>query len=72
MIARLRHFRLTMNHCRKSFHRCAALVAGLICVVGLGEGRTLALPPVVVGAVLLGTGLLIRAAGTRTNAVTPP
>ncbi len=38
-----------------------ALVAGLICVVGLGEGRTLALPPVVVGAIFLATGLLTRA-----------
>jgi hypothetical protein len=38
-----------------------ALVAGLVCVVGLGEGRTLALPPVVVGAILLATGLLTRA-----------
>ncbi len=37
-----------------------ALVAGLICVVGLGEGRTLALPPVVVGAIFLATGLLTR------------
>ncbi|QIG44945.1 type VII secretion integral membrane protein EccD [Nocardioides anomalus] len=38
-----------------------ALLAGLVCVVGLGEGRTLALPPVVVGAVFLATGLLTRA-----------
>ena len=38
-----------------------ALVAGLICVVGLGEGRTLALPPVVVGAIFLATGLLTEA-----------
>ena len=38
-----------------------ALVAGLVCVVGLGEGRTLALPPVVVGAIFLATGLLTRA-----------
>ena len=40
----------------------AALAAGLVCVIGLGEGRTLAVPPVVVGAVFLGTGLLIKTA----------
>lgn len=39
----------------------AALLAGLVCVVGVGEGRTLALPPVVVGAVFLAAGLLTRA-----------
>lgn len=39
----------------------AALLAGLVCVVGLGEGRTLALPPVVVGAVFLAAGLLTQA-----------
>ncbi len=38
-----------------------ALLAGLVCVVGLGEGRTLALPPVVVGAIFLATGLLTKA-----------
>lgn len=38
-----------------------ALVAGLICVVGLGEGRALALPTVVVGAIFLATGLLTEA-----------
>jgi type VII secretion integral membrane protein EccD len=38
-----------------------ALVAGLVCVTGVGEGRTLALPPVVVGAILLAAGLLTRA-----------
>jgi type VII secretion integral membrane protein EccD len=38
-----------------------ALLAGIICVVALGEGRTLALPPVVVGAILLVTGLLAHA-----------
>src|SRR3954447_18966713 len=38
-----------------------ALVAGLVCVVGLGEGRTLLLPPVVVGAIFLASGLLTRA-----------
>jgi hypothetical protein len=39
----------------------AAMLAGLVCVVGLGEGRTLALPPVVVGAIFLATGLLTQA-----------
>lgn len=38
-----------------------ALTAGLIAVVGLDQGRALALPPVVVGAVLLAGGLLIDA-----------
>jgi hypothetical protein len=37
------------------------IVAGLVCLVGLGEGRTLMIPPVVVGAVFLATGLLLRA-----------
>jgi type VII secretion integral membrane protein EccD len=39
-----------------------ALVAGLIALVGLGEGRTLVIPPVVVGAIFLATGLVMRAA----------
>jgi type VII secretion integral membrane protein EccD len=39
-----------------------ALVAGLVCLVGLGEGRTLVIPPVVVGALFLATGLFMRAA----------
>ena len=39
-----------------------ALAAGLICLVGLGDGRTLVLPPVVVGAVFLATGLVMQAA----------
>ncbi|MFA6297525.1 MAG: type VII secretion integral membrane protein EccD [Nocardioides sp.] len=38
-----------------------ALIAGLVCLVGLGEGRTLVIPPVVVGALFLATGLLMRA-----------
>jgi len=37
-------------------------VAGLVCVIGLDEGRTLALPPVVAGTVFLTTGLLTRTA----------
>jgi type VII secretion integral membrane protein EccD len=39
----------------------AALVAGLLAALGLGEGRTLLLPPVVVGAVFLATGLTMEA-----------
>ncbi len=37
------------------------ILAGLVCLVGLGEGRTLMIPPVVVGAVFLTTGLVLRA-----------
>ncbi|MDN4161376.1 type VII secretion integral membrane protein EccD [Nocardioides abyssi] len=37
-----------------------ALLAGLVALVGLGEGRTLVSPPVVVGAVLLATGLVMN------------
>lgn len=40
----------------------AVLLTGLACLVGLGAGRALAIPPVVVGAVLLATGLVMRAA----------
>jgi len=40
----------------------AALAAGLVCLVGLGQGRTLVLPTVVAGAVFLITGLLMQAA----------
>ena len=36
-----------------------ALAAGLVCLIGLGEGRTLVLPPIVVGAVFLAVGLLL-------------
>lgn len=39
-----------------------ALVAGLACLVGLLEGRPLAIPPVVVGAIALATGLVMRVA----------
>jgi len=38
-----------------------ALATGLAAAVGLSEGRTLLLPPVVVGAVFLATGLVVRA-----------
>jgi type VII secretion integral membrane protein EccD len=39
----------------------AALAAGLVAALGLAEGRTLLLPPVVVGAVFLVTGLVMNA-----------
>ncbi len=38
-----------------------ALLAGLVALVGLGEGRTLVIPPVVVGAIFLATGLVMQA-----------
>jgi type VII secretion integral membrane protein EccD len=38
-----------------------ALAAGLVAALGFAEGRTLLLPPVVVGAVFLATGLVMRA-----------
>ncbi|HYG93610.1 MAG TPA: type VII secretion integral membrane protein EccD [Nocardioides sp.] len=37
-----------------------ALLAGLLCLVGLDAGRTLVFPPVAVGAIGLATGLLLR------------
>lgn len=37
-----------------------ALLAGLLALVGIGDGRTLVIPPVVVGAVVLATGLLME------------
>jgi type VII secretion integral membrane protein EccD len=40
----------------------AAMAAGLICLVGLGQGRTLVLPTVVAGAVFLLTGMLMQSA----------
>ena len=45
------------------------ILAGLVCLVGLGEGRTLIIPPVVVGAVFLATGLVLRAASFEFAAV---
>jgi type VII secretion integral membrane protein EccD len=39
----------------------ATLVAGLLGALGLAQGRTLLLPAVVVGAVFLATGLMMRA-----------
>jgi type VII secretion integral membrane protein EccD len=41
-----------------------ALVAGLVCVVGLGDGRVLTMPPAVVGAIALATGLVLRSLDT--------
>ncbi|MBA2955356.1 type VII secretion integral membrane protein EccD [Nocardioides sp. MAH-18] len=38
----------------------AALAAGLVGLLGLGEGRPLLLPPIIVGAVFALTGLLLR------------
>ena len=35
----------------------AALVAGVVALIGLGEGRTLVIPPIVVGAIFVGAGL---------------
>jgi type VII secretion integral membrane protein EccD len=35
----------------------AALIAGVVALVGLGEGRTLVIPPVVVGTVFVAAGL---------------
>ena len=35
----------------------AALVAGVVALVGLGEGRTLVIPPIVVGAIFVAAGL---------------
>jgi type VII secretion integral membrane protein EccD len=45
-----------------AFAGAGALVAGLVALVGLGEGRTLVIPPVVVGAIFLATGLVMDAA----------
>ena len=39
-----------------------ALLAGLISLVGLGQGRTLVIPAVVVGAIFFSTGLVMQAA----------
>jgi type VII secretion integral membrane protein EccD len=38
-----------------------ALLAGVVCLIGLGEGRPLVLAPVVAGAVFLAVGLLMHA-----------
>ena len=44
-------------------------MVGLVALVGLGEGRTLAVPPTVVGAVLVAAGSLIGPAGLDAGAV---
>ncbi|KRB80361.1 type VII secretion integral membrane protein EccD [Nocardioides sp. Root190] len=46
-----------------AFAGAGALVAGLVCVIGLGPGRTLVFPPVVVGALAVAVGLYLRSAG---------
>jgi type VII secretion integral membrane protein EccD len=46
-----------------------AALAGLISVVGLAEGRTLAIPPVVAGAVLAVSGLVIDGFDVRPSVV---
>jgi type VII secretion integral membrane protein EccD len=38
----------------------AALLAGVVALIGLGEGRTLVIPPIVVGAIFVGAGLAIE------------
>ena len=38
----------------------AAMAAGLLCLVGIGEGRTLVIPPVVVGGIFLLAGLVLQ------------
>ncbi|HYF74292.1 MAG TPA: type VII secretion integral membrane protein EccD [Nocardioides sp.] len=47
----------------------AAALTGLVGLVGVGSGRALLLPPVVVGATLLASGLLVRTAGLDGAAV---
>ena len=41
----------------------AALVAGVVALVGLGEGRTLVIPPIVVGAIFVAAGLATEQLG---------
>lgn len=42
-----------------AFAGAGALLAGLVCVIGLGAGRTLVFPPVVIGALGLAIGLYL-------------
>jgi type VII secretion integral membrane protein EccD len=46
-----------------------ALLAGAVALVGLGAGRTLAIPPVVVGSVFLATGLVMQVADVDAGVV---
>lgn len=48
-----------------AFAGAGALLAGLVCVSGLGPGRTLVFPPVVVGAIALTVGLFLRSSGSE-------
>lgn len=41
---------------------CGALAAGMVCVIGLGAGRTLVFPPVVIGALAVAVGLYLQSA----------
>lgn len=45
-----------------AFAGAGALLAGVVCVIGLGPGRTLVFPPVVVGALAVAVGLYLRSA----------
>ena len=47
----------------------AALAAGLVAALGLGESRSLLLPPVVVGGVFLATGLVMRSSSYDASVV---
>ena len=46
-----------------------AVLAGLVGLVGLVRGRALAVPPVLVGGVLLAAGMLVRATGAPAGVV---
>ena len=46
-----------------------ALAAGLVAALGLGESRSLLLPPVVVGGVFLATGLVMRSSSYDASVV---
>lgn len=49
-----------------------AVVSGVVALVGLGEGRTLVIPPVLVGAIALATGLVMEAAALDAAVVFTP
>ncbi len=48
-----------------------ALVAGLVCLLGIGDGRTLVIPPVIVGAVLVAAGSLVSATDVDPTVLLP-